>query len=211
MKLPIMGQVAAWSTVVPAILGVWRYKRLDRPMKLFAVFSIVGVINVGLEFVIGRLGINNYFLSDLYFLLTVLFLGFFYHLSISTAGARRVLKVSSVLFVLIWMIEKLFFADPKKMSSDLAMITAIFLVAMSIVTFSALLKTSTSTLPQQPLFWVLTGTIVYYSGSFAVMGLSNELLKLGMDYFQIAWHVNWILIVASMLMYTKGFLCKSQV
>ncbi|MBF8295614.1 MAG: hypothetical protein HW389_2159 [Bacteroidetes bacterium] len=211
MKLPIMGQIAAWSTVVPAFWGVWRYRRLDRPMKLFAVFSIVGVINVGSEFILGRLGINNYFLSDLYFLLTVPFLGFFYHLSISAPGARRIIKASSILFALIWIIQKLFFADPNKMSNNLAMITAIFLVAMSMVTFHAFLKTSTSSLQQQPLFWVLTGTIVYYSGSFAVMGLSNELLKLGMDYFEIAWHINWILVTVSMLMYAKGFLCKPQV
>jgi hypothetical protein len=211
MKLPIMGQVAAWSICIPAVLGMWRYRRLDRSMKLFAVFSVVGVINVGSEFILGRLGINNYFLSDLYFLLTVPFLGFFYHLSISAPGARRILKVSSILFALIWIIQKLFFADPNKMSGDLAMITAIFLVVMSMVTFDAFLKTSTSSLQQRPLFWVLTGTIVYYSGSFAVMGLSNELLKLGMEYFEIAWHINWILVTVSMGMYAKGFLCKSSV
>ncbi|MCX6134399.1 MAG: hypothetical protein NTU47_11355 [Ignavibacteriales bacterium] len=210
MNLPIMAQVAVWSIFVPALLGLWRYRRLDRPMRLFAAFSMVGVINVVLEFVLGRLGVNNYFLSDLYFLLTVLFLGFFYHISISAPRARRFLAVSSGLYLALWILHKLFFADPNKMSSELAMITAIFLVAMSIVTFSAFLKTSTSTLPQRPLFWVLGGTIVYYSGSFAVMGLSNELLKLGISYFETAWHINWILIVVSMLMYAKGFLCKAQ-
>jgi hypothetical protein len=112
--------------------------------------------------------------------------------------------------VLIWLIQELFFADPRKISNDLAMITAIFLVAMSIVTFSAFIKTSTSTLTRTPLFWVLTGTILYYAGSFAVMGLSNQLLQLGIAYFEIAWHVNWILVIASMLIYTGGFLCKSQ-
>jgi hypothetical protein len=210
MKIPIMGQIAAWSTVLPAVLGVWRYKRLDKPMKLFAIFSIVGVINVGSEFVLGRLGINNYFLSDLYLLVTVPFLGFFYQLSTPVQGVRRILIASSVLFVLTWIIQEVFFADPRKINSDLAMITAIFLVALSIVTFSGFLKASTSALPQQPVFWVLAGTIVYYSGSFAVIGLSNQLLHLGISYFEIAWHVNWILVTASMLMYTEGFLCKSQ-
>jgi len=211
MKIPIMGLIAAWSTVVPAILGAWRYKQLDKPMKQFAVFSIIGVINVGSEFLLSRLGINNYFLSDLYFLLTVPFLGFLYYQSVFAPVSRRILKVSSVLFVLIWVGQKLFFADPTRISSDLAMITALFVVVMSIVTFNAFVKMTTSPLTQLPLFWVLTGTIVYYAGSFAVIGLSNQLLHLGMTYFEIAWHVNWILIVVSMLMYSKGFLCKSRI
>ncbi len=209
--MPIMGLIAAWSTVVPAVFGMWRYKRLDGPMRVFAVLSIVGVVNVASEFVLSRLAINNYFLIDLYSLLVVPILGFIYYVSIAASGARRTLKVSSILFVSIWIIQRFFFSDPNKMNSNLAMITALFLVTMSIVTFSAFLKTSTLPLLQHPLFWVLTGTIVYYSGSFAVMGLSNELLKLGLAYFEIAWHINWILIVASMLMYSKGFLCKSQV
>jgi hypothetical protein len=206
-----MGLIAAWSTVVPAVLGVWRYKRLGRPMKLFAAFSIIGVINVGSEFVLARLGINNYFLIDLYSLLAVPVLGSIYYVSIATWGARWILMLSSILFVSVWIVQRLFFSDPNTMSSNLAMITALFLVAMSIVTFSAFLKTSTSALSNQPLFWILTGTIVYYSGSFAVMGLSNQLLKLGLVYFEIAWHINWILIVVSMLMYARGFLCKSQI
>ena len=205
-----MGQVAAWSIVLPALLGVARFRYLNRSMKAFAIFSIAGVVNVGFEYVLSRAGVRNYWLIDIYFLITVPFIALVYYLSIKTPSVRTLLKVSSILFVLIWVIQKSVFSDPTQLNSGLAMITAIFLVLISIVTLNVFLKTSSSPLASEPLFWVLTGTIIYYSGSFAVMGLGNELLKLGMEYFELGWHVNWILVTCSMILYSLGFLCKSR-
>ena len=211
MKLPLMGHIAVWSALVPGTLGMWRFRTLARPMKLFAVFCLAAVLNVLLEFALSRMNIKNYFLSDLYFFISVPFLGLIYFLSVTDPFARSALRILSVLFVLIWLVQKVFFADPTELSSTLAMITAIFLVIMSILTFNGLLKSSASSLSSEPIFWVLTGTIVYYSGSFAVMGLGNLLLKNSVSLFVAAWYINWILTVAAMLLYARGFLCKSQV
>jgi len=82
---------------------------------------------------------------------------------------------------------------------------------MSIVTLNALLKTAARKLTHEPVFWVLTGTLLYFSGTFAVMGLSNELMKLGRWYFDFAWHINWGLTIIANMLYAKGVLCKAQV
>ncbi len=195
---------------MPLIVGLVRYRNLDRAMKLFTVFCALGVLNILLEFLLSLLSIRNYFLSDVYFLIEVPFIALIYRGFITRPSTRRILTAFTVLFILIWLIEKTFFAEPQKMSSNLAMVTAIFLVAMSVVTLTAYVKSSTSRLSGQPIFWVLTGTILYYSGSFAVMGLSNELLRAGLEYFVIAWHVNWILFIISMFLYVRGLLCRSQ-
>ncbi len=211
MKLPLMGHVAVWSALIPGTLALWRFKELNRPMKLFAVFCLVGVLNVLVEFALSRMNMRNYILSDFYFLVSVPFLGLIYHRSITSPFLRSALRILSVLFILIWIVQKVFFADPNQLSSTLAMITAIFLVIMSILTLNNMLKSSSSSLSGEPIFWVLAGTIVYYSGSFAVMGLGNALLKNSLSLFVAAWYINWILTVVSMLLYAKGFLCKSQV
>ena len=206
-----MGHIAVWSTLIPAVLGIWRFGRLDKPMKYFAVLCVVGAVNVLLEVVLSRLGIRNYFVSDLYFLVAVPFFGLVYHFSIKAQLARNLLRVCTALFVLVWLIHKAAFADPNQLSSTLAMITAIWLVVMSIVTLNALLKTAARKLTHEPVFWVLTGTLLYFSGTFAVMGLSNELMKLGRWYFDFAWHINWGLTIIANMLYAKGVLCKAQV
>ncbi len=210
MKLPLIGHIAVWITLLPAFVGVWQYRSLDRPMKLFVIFCVLGAINVVSEVVLSRMNVTNFFLSDIYMLLAVPFFGVVYYHSVMASSVRVFLKYCSVLFVLIGAIQELFFADHSELNSVLAMITAIFLVIMSIVTFNAFVRSTSSDLRREPIFWILTGTIVYYAGTFAVMGLGRNLMDLSLSLFVVAWYVNWILIIASMLMYSRGLLCKSQ-
>ena len=210
MNLPLIGHLAVWSTLLPAVVGMWRYRNLDSPMKLFAFFCVIGVLNVLLEIALSRMNMNNHFLSDAYWLIAVPFLGLVYYRSVTSSTVRILLGICTVTFVSVWLVQESFFAEPGKLNSILAMITAIFLVMMSIATMNALVKSTVSHLTGEPMFWVLTGTMVYYAGSFAVMGLGSNLLDVSASLFKAAWYVNWVLIVVSMLMYAKGFLCKSQ-
>jgi hypothetical protein len=89
-------------------------------------------------------------------------------------------------------------------------ISRIFLVVMCVITLIGVPRSRGGRLTSQPVFWVLTGTVLYSSGSFVVFGLSNVLLREGLAYFHIAWHINWLLLIAANLLYTKGLLCKSQ-
>jgi hypothetical protein len=210
MPIPIMGYVAAGSTFLPVAVGCARYRKLERVMRVFTAFSVITCVNVALEFGLGIFKIKNYLLSDIYYLVEVPLMAFIYHLSIAGKVSRRVLKACAVVFVLTWLVDELYFADPNQLNNALAMITSIILLVMSLVTLTGVLKTAMTRLTKEPVFWVLTGTIFYSAGTFVVLGLSNELLKLGMTYFDVAWHINWILYSASMVMFTKGLLCKTR-
>jgi len=209
MQLPVMGYIASFSTFVPAITGIVRYKGMDKSMKLFTTFAVFGVVSISLEYLLALTGSINYVLSDIYFLVQVPLFGLIYYSSIPAKAVRSILTAGAFLFVVVWLIIEVFFRSPDRLSSVLAMIAAIFLVVMSSLTLHAVIKSSTTRLSEIPMFWILTGTILYSAGSFAVMGLSNELLSAGLVYFIIGWHINWALYTVSMLMYAKGLLCKS--
>jgi hypothetical protein len=78
------------------------------------------------------------------------------------------------------------------------------------VTLHAAVKDEKSHLLERPVFWVAMGVLLYASGTLLVLGLSNHLLQLGKPYFDVAWHINWSLLIIANLLYTKGMLCKSQ-
>jgi hypothetical protein len=59
MNVPIMAHVSAVSSLLPAIAGLVRYKKLNKAMRVFTIFSIVGVIHILVEFILGRLDIRN--------------------------------------------------------------------------------------------------------------------------------------------------------
>jgi len=206
-----MAYVAGGMSFLPAVMGLMRYRKLNRAMRLFTAFTLVGSLSVTVEFGLGMFKITNYFLADIYYLASVLLLALVYGWSVRPEAAQKVLKGCAVVYCFIWVIDEICFPDLDQVNSTLAMISSIFLVMMSMVALQALLKSARTSLTGEPVFWILTGTILYSTGSFLVFGLSNDLLKLGLAYFDIAWHINWILYIASMLMFTKGLLCKSQV
>jgi hypothetical protein len=211
MAIPIAGYVAAGTSLIPAFVGVARYKRLNKAMKLFTMFSVMGCLTVATEFILGMLKINNHFLQDVYYLLGVPLLGLSYYWSVSGKVVRRFILSCVLVFVPLWTIDEIFFAEPRQLNDPLAMVSSVFLILMSIFALHALVTTASFNLTMESGFWIFTATILYASGTFMVLGLSNRLLELGVTYFVIAWYINWILYVLSMLMYAKGLLCKSQV
>ena len=104
----------------------------------------------------------------------------------------------------------IWFNNPNHIDSGMAMISRTFVIAVSLITLQATLKDERSRLVERPVFWVAMGAILYSSGTLLVVGLSNQLLQLGKTYFDVAWHINWTLLIIANLFYTKGILCKSQ-
>lgn len=208
MGIPITGYVAAGTFLIPAAVGLARYTNLDKAMRLFAVFSLVACINVALEYVLASLKIRNYILADIYYLVEIAFVAIIYHLSVAGKATRTLLNTCLGLYSLLWLVDELFLVSPDRLNNVLSTVSKIVLVVMSIVTLNTYLRSASSRLTREPIFWILAGMILYSSGSFVVFGLSNELLRLGRTYFDIGWHINWILLIVANLLYTKGLLCK---
>jgi hypothetical protein len=211
MAIPAIGYVAVGSGFVPAIAGIIRYRRLGRVMKLFVVFCVILALSFVVEFLFGLFRLKNYFISDIYHLGEVPLMALIYYRSTARESTRNILRACTAVFLAVWLIDEIFFFSPERMNNALAMISRITLVFMSSVTFDTFVKTTATKLVDEPLFWILTGTILYSSGSLVVVGLGNKLLELGVAYITAAWYLNWTLSIVSMILFTKGLLCKAQV
>ena len=43
------------------------------------------------------------------------------------------------------------------------------------------------------MFWLASSALIYFTGVFFIPGLSNDILKMGISYFEDAWYINWSL------------------
>jgi len=84
-------------------------------------------------------------------------------------------------------------------------------MTMAAIVIWTQIKDERSTMLERSVFWVAAAVILYSTGTMAVLGLGNFLMKLGRPYFVAAWHINWTLIIVANIFYTKGMLCKPQV
>lgn len=179
-------------------------------MKMFFLLCVWSLIEVTAEYILSMKHINNYFLINYYFLIDSLFLSVVYSYSIEDKRTKRIILILAMLFIVIWVIDKLIFAVPGQMNNEMAVTSRIFIIVASIMIVLAMMKKTDSLLIDKPIFWVSMGYALYSAGVLFIFGLSNELLKIGMFYFQIAWHINWSLAIVANLMFTRGFFCRAK-
>jgi hypothetical protein len=210
MKIPALAFISSLTYLIPAIAGIWRFKRLERPMKMFLLLCVWSCIEATAEYILGMKHINNSFLINYYFLIDSLFLSVVYSYSIEDKRTKRTILVLAILFIVIWVIDRLFFAVPGQMNNEMAATSSIFIIIVSILIVLVVIKKTDRLLIDEPIFWVSTGYALYSAGVLLIFGLSNELLKLGMLYFAVAWHINWSLAIVANLMFTRGFFCRAK-
>jgi len=210
MAIPVFGQVHLVSFLVPAIAGIKRFAVVSRAMRVLTVLCVLACIDIVAQYLVALWGMKNYFLSDYYRVIEVSLLCAVFHFSTVSKGTRIVLRLLGILFVVIWAVDMISFHDPNRINSGMAMISRTFLIVMALVTLQSAIKDEKSNLLERPVFWVVMGVVLYSAGTLLVVGLSNQLLELGVPYFVVAWHINWSLLIIANLLYTKGMLCKSQ-
>jgi len=209
--LPLFGQIHLASFLLPATTGMIRFAKLNRAMRILTLLSVLACFNIAAQYLLAAWRIKNYFISDYYRVVEISLLCAVFQFSVGSKGPRIVLRALGILFIVIWIVDMIYFHNPELLNSGMAMTSRIFLIVMSLVTLQAATKDEKPHLLERPIFWVGIGVVLYSSGTLLVLGLSNQLLKLGQTYFVVAWHINWSLLIAANLFYTKGMLCKFQV
>lgn len=206
----MLAHIASFSYLIPSLAGMRRFRSLDRSMKIFLLLCLWSCLEVLAEYILNVKKINNSFLINYYYLLDDLFLSIVYSFSIEDRRTKRIILTLALLFGCIWIVDKIYFAVPGQMNSEMALTSRIFIIVASIVIVQAVMKKTNNLLIDEPVFWVSTGYVLYSAGVLLIFGLSNELLKLGQVYFKVSWHINWSLIIVTNLMFMRSFYCRAK-
>jgi len=207
VAIPIFAHISAASNLIPAAVGLRTFRKLPAGMRYLAFLSILACVQLVAEFIVASLYGNNYFLADYYTVVEFVLLTAVFFFSTKSNTARFILGILLMAFLVYWIIDMLQKPDSLSINTRMAMVSRVFLITMALVGFQGVLAGGTSAISRLPVFWVSFAVAVYSAGTLVVFGLSNELLRMGMIYFEIAWYVNWVLLIAVNLMYSKGMLC----
>ncbi len=210
MSIPLLGYICFGFLFVPAIVGLFRYKKMSTAIRLLTALCVLAVVDGLTSFILGRMKINNQLVANVYVPIEVILITSVYYLSTVAGRSKRVLLGSASLFVLVWFVDVTFFEPLMEMNSTMAAISRLFLIAQSFMMITLVSKDSAGALSKRAVFWVASGVILYSTGTFIVAGLGSRLLELNVSFFVIAWHINWSLLIVANLFYTKGMLCEYQ-
>lgn len=208
MTIPIFAHVAAGSFVIPAAVGLRYWRSQNFPMKIFIVFCIYSVFHLAAEFTLGRFGISNQFLSNYHQIVELVCILYVYHQWIDNRFFKRLFISFGIVYCLVWLVNKFFYEDPERFSEMITTIALLFLIVSSVIVMNGLIRTSRESIFQHSIFWIALGVLLYSAGTIVVTSYSNEILAMGILYFNILWHINWGFTIIANIMYSKGLLCK---
>jgi len=208
MPAPIFAYVCEASHLIPAAVGVARFKRLTNPMRILAIFTILACFQMIVAYIAAIWKHNNIFLDDYFALIEFSMLLGVYYFSVRRRSSRILLVVFGVTYFIIWMARVPLSGGPISIGGNMAVIGRIILIILSLVVAQETLRGETIQILEKPVFWVIVGVIMYTAGTLMIFGFSDDLLKSGIVYFEMAWRINWTLMIAANLFYTKAFLCN---
>ncbi len=181
MKIPVIAYVSASSFVLPAVAGMVRYNRLNIAMKVFLFFCLFACLELGGELVLGLKRINNTFLPNYSLLGESAFIAVFYLLSVENKKVRQSISALGMLFLFIWMIDKMYFETPNQLNDEMAIASRVFIILISVLTLHTIVKERQHPLFDDGVFWALCGALVYSAGALLIVGLSSQILKMGVS------------------------------
>jgi hypothetical protein len=210
LTLPVFGLVAISTNLIPAGTGIVRYKRLTKPMRILAILSVLACVDLLLEIAAAKFTKNNQFITDPYTLVEFSMLWGVYFYANKSQRIKWLLIGFGAFFLIAWFVGVTVFIGPMPIGGRLAVPSRIILIALSLIILQEVSRVQGAQITEQSIFWVALGVLLYSTGTMMIFGFSNSLLRLGVPYFELAWRVNWALIISTNFFFTKALLCKAQ-
>ena len=167
--------VSTTSALIPVFIGFIRFKRLS-PLQRFLV------VIVSLSFLVDTAGgillnnrTNNLPLYNAYALVNFNLLWFLYQKEIPKLKNRIIwgsqIAINLFAFVNVWFIQYIL-----SFNSNLILLCSISFIVLACYSFYQLLiEIKFTRLEKNPIFWINSGVIVYYSSTLILFLLSNQI------------------------------------
>lgn len=209
MQIPVFAHVAAASYLIPAGIGLRNWNMLQTPMKIFALFCFFSVVQVITEFGLGRMGISNHFVSNIHILVQVECIFFLYSQWSQKIRLNDGLKIAGLMYFVFWFLDVSFLPFPKEFRENIDTVASCILLVASVIILGQIVGVSKISITQYSVFWIAIGTLLYSSGTIVVFSFSNTILNMGMEYFNMLWHINWGFTIIANLFFVRSFSCKT--
>ncbi len=201
MSLSYFDYVAIISCIIPFIVGLYLYFKLDTAMKFLLLLFGIGLLVDALGYYLYSYTKfrDTLWLFHLYTLMEYSLLILIFSYMQKNIKLKRIFLVSIPGFVVLWISAKLFFEDFSQSDSYTSSFACVLLVAVSFSTLYALGKEYFDNIFRDPRFWVGSAVLIYFSGNLLTFALGNIIIDLSFHHS--------LMSLISNLFYTGGFLC----
>ncbi len=182
-----------------------------RYLYLMVLLFITTIVeSIGLYCLVNK--ISTRVVYHIFLPIEYLLFSLYFHKTICLINIKKVILVS-IPIMLIWsVINSWYFQSFKELNTYFYLIVALMITFWCICYFFELLNKDdySGDIYIKPDFWISTGALFFYAGSFFIISFNNFFLKNDRDVAKAFWNV---LLLLNILMYgliTYGFICQAK-
>ncbi|MEO6230410.1 MAG: hypothetical protein ABJB11_13645 [Ferruginibacter sp.] len=153
----------SFSIFFAAIIGLARFKNLDREYYPFIYCTWLAAINEVVSFLLTRWGFTNIINNNIYILLEALFITWQFKKWDTFGGNTKIFTGLFKLILVAWLLEYTVFSSINKVGFFCRIFYALLIVLMSINITSWLLVNSRGVLLKNPTFLICAGYIIFFT------------------------------------------------
>jgi len=185
------------SGCIPVLLGLYFFSRLNRALMVFLLSLIIMILVDMAATYLALYGHHNLWLYQILTLAEYGLLMFVLSCWQPDSRVRLVMRLSIVLYAVVWACAKYAVEDFRSMDYFTASLASAVLMGGALYTVYIMSKNPIQRIHRDPRFWILTGMLLYHGGNIFTYAFSQKVM---------VWSIHNGLNITANLCYAGGFL-----
>lgn len=187
---------SAWIILVPVVIAIVFYNHFDIALKVLCIHLFIACATEITSYILMKRGLNNLPLLHLYTLTEFILLYLFYDIYFAATFPKWPLRAIAISFVLFSLVNSLFIQSIYRFNTYARALEALLLIIFSLLCFYKISQSSQHTkIRRDPVTWINSGILIYFSGGFVLFILSNYILPMGHKLNTQIWAVHSFLSI----------------
>jgi hypothetical protein len=204
-----LGNLSVLSGLVPVIAALFKYRNLDRLLKLAAGFFLMNVLADLLQLFTMFMGAkNNMPVIHLNIIISLFFITAIYYNALVTAGLKKLVLISGGISLLGFIYCLIFINDIWHYPSSANTILSLLSILFSVLYFVQLLNRQEFIhIERLGFFWINSGILFYFSVNIFLFMLFPSMIA---NHQEAYYAINTATNIITNMLFTVGLFCKPQ-
>jgi len=162
---------------IPLVLAILRYRFLNKTMKNIAYYVFLGASIQILAAYVKLNGQNNLWVLHLFTPLEVAIILRFYSIVLAGFIQKKVFVWVGIIFLTMSVLSSIFLQDIRTFNTYARSLEGLLVIVLCLLwCYKTLTEMKIMKLGQDPVFWVNTGFLLYFSGGVLLFAFSNYII-----------------------------------
>lgn len=196
----ILANISSFMIVIPLLLSGYKFGSLSKVQtRLFYLIVLIFIVEI-IANILWRKKINNLPIYHFYAIFEFILILNIYRIVLINTFSKKFFIFLSIGFTIFAVINTIFFQNLYTFNSNVTTLLGIIVIFLALSYFYTLLKeVKYSALETNPMFWINSGFLIYFSSNLLLFFINNNLFKGSTEASYLVWGlhaiVNMVLII----------------